>query len=616
MSNLGLTNLSERPLSPLEKLVLSQGLRFIPRPPDVENSSVFDGFQSFARSIRLRKAFANSDTSTVSKLSLLLRIPNPSYQPPCASPFIEDYISSVHTKLSADLDTVQVCYSCYPKFFIETIRSLRADKSIIIKNCDKNLGVCVVSRSWYESECFRQLSDTSTYQRLTISPATPIDFDEIYDDVEDLLRRYNLLFQSKNKYTPLAKYILQLKGSNAALARFYLLIKIHKSPVVGRPICASINTRTYHASRYLAAVLQPFAERVPTYLRNSTDLLLHIENSSFPQDVIFLTADICELYPSIDLADGLAALHTTLSNSGLPPERVDFLVALTSWVLHNNFFEFGDTFWKQVKGTAMGTPLAVAFAVIYLSVLEDEVLRICILSEPSFVPPLLLKRYIDDLFALFYTRTDAELFISVYKSRRSSIRLTHDISNVSGVHQDIEIFKGDRFSSSGRLDMRLYIKPVNQFLYLPGHSFHSTACKKAFVQAELARARLRFTSDEEFTNYCSSFRQRLVHRGYKPNILLDWFSALPVRELLLSNIRAAKAKKVASTASSNPLVFKLTYTPRSLNLHLRQCLAFTDSIWYDMDAKYIFDESRPPILCLKRTRNLGEFVTASKHVFV
>ena len=204
MSNLGLTNLSERPLSPLEKLVLSQGLRFIPRPPDVENSSVFDGFQSFARSIRLRKAFANSDTSTVSKLSLLLRIPNPSYQPPCASPFIEDYISSVHTKLSADLDTVPVRYSCYPKFFIETIRSLRADKSIIIKNCDKNLGVCVVSRSWYESECFRQLSDTSTYQRLTISPATPIDFDEIYDDAEDLLRRYNLLFQSKTSGIPLS----------------------------------------------------------------------------------------------------------------------------------------------------------------------------------------------------------------------------------------------------------------------------------------------------------------------------------------------------------------------------------------------------------------------------
>jgi hypothetical protein len=31
------------------------------------------------------------------------------------------------------------------------------------------------------------------------SPSTPtIDFDEIYDDVEDLLRKYNLLFHSNN----------------------------------------------------------------------------------------------------------------------------------------------------------------------------------------------------------------------------------------------------------------------------------------------------------------------------------------------------------------------------------------------------------------------------------
>jgi hypothetical protein len=216
---------------------------------------------------------------------------------------------------------------------------------------------------------------------------------------------------------------------------------------------------------------------------------------------------------------------------------VDFLVALTSWVLHNNFFELGDTSWKQVKGTAMGTPLAVAFAVIYLSVLEDEVLRICILSEPSFVPPVLLKRYIDDLFALFYTRADAELFINVYKSRRASIRLTHDISNVSGVHQDIEIFKGDRFSSSGKLDMGLYIKPVNQFLYLPSHSFHSTACKKAFVQAELARARLRFTSMWSlpiiafpFANglYIEVINQKFCQFGSPPSLFVSCYYLIPV----------------------------------------------------------------------------------------
>ena len=45
-------------------------------------------------------------------------------------------------------------------------------------------------------------------------------------------------------------------------------------------------------------------------------------------------------------------------------------VELLEWVLTNNFIVFGDTYWLQIKGTAMGTPVAVTFANIYLGMLE------------------------------------------------------------------------------------------------------------------------------------------------------------------------------------------------------------------------------------------------------
>jgi len=39
----------------------------------------------------------------------------------------------------------------------------------------------------------------------------------------------------------------------------------------------------------------------------------------------------------------------------------------------NNYFKFGeDTYWLQISGTAMGTPLAVTFACIYIGQLEKQ----------------------------------------------------------------------------------------------------------------------------------------------------------------------------------------------------------------------------------------------------
>ena len=64
-----------------------------------------------------------------------------------------------------------------------------------------------------------------------------------------------------------------------------------------------------------------------------------------------------------------------------------------------NIFEFGDTFWKQKNGTAMGTSCAVNYAFLYMGMLE------MIKLVEDFRPWLLFYgRFIDDGIGLWHTR--------------------------------------------------------------------------------------------------------------------------------------------------------------------------------------------------------------------
>ena len=114
-------------------------------------------------------------------------------------------------------------------------------------------------------------------------------------------------------------------------------------------------------------------KHIPTYLSNRAQLVALIDQLKPPADIIFLEADVDNLYPSIDINDGIQALLTFLQNvTDFPKSRIVFLLKLTKWALKNNYVSFGKKTFLQLTGTAMGTPCAVIFACIYMHVLEQE----------------------------------------------------------------------------------------------------------------------------------------------------------------------------------------------------------------------------------------------------
>ena len=92
-------------------------------------------------------------------------------------------------------------------------------------------------------------------------------------------------------------------------------------------------------------------------------------------DYTFLQADVEALYPSINIDDELASLNQTLLNANMEEKIRVLIVRLTRWVLTNNYMEFNNQTYLQINGTAIGTPLAVTYASLFMADIETRAIN-------------------------------------------------------------------------------------------------------------------------------------------------------------------------------------------------------------------------------------------------
>ena len=105
------------------------------------------------------------------------------------------------------------------------------------------------------------------------------------------------------------------------------------------------------------------------------------------------------MYTNIPPAEGIANIKRLLEGDIIPiPSNFpkDEVIKLLSEVLLNNVFTFGDTYWLQIAGTAMGTSLACAYATLFFGLPEETILI------NKYRPWIILwKRFIDDRYLLW-----------------------------------------------------------------------------------------------------------------------------------------------------------------------------------------------------------------------
>jgi hypothetical protein len=315
-------------------------------------------------------------------------------------------------------------------------------------------------------------------------------------------------------------------------AKFHAPIKMHKAPICGRPIINNINSITYFVSRYLSIMLTPLKKKLITACDSIDDVIYDIHTMELlPTEAVFVCADVRNLYPSIPTKYGLDQIKTTMTMFNMYDEDTkNLLLDLLHWVLTNNYFEFMNTTFLQIDGTAMGTPVAVVYANIVLYHHDIECMKL---------QPIYYKRYIDDLFIIAINMHNGNNILKIFNKQHPAIQLDQETATVGkeGVFMDLKAIINEK-----KITCILYQKPINAYLYIPPTSNHKQYLLTNFINNEIRRYRLHCSNDEDFQNILHQFYSRLRSRGYSANQLATLFQAsrLPDRAVLLDKLKKRK----------------------------------------------------------------------------
>jgi len=348
-------------------------------------------------------------------------------------------------------------------------------------------------------------------------------------------------------------------------------------------------------SIYVDQLVRPLFNRVVTQnLKDTKSLLKILESSTYDPDVQIAVQDIVALYPSVDIDHGLQCFREFVSDSSFSNDDIDYIMTMTELIMRNNIVQFSQKFFVQIKGVAMGNPLAPTFASVWVHTLEKRL----IVKYQSSGRLLLYKRLIDDSLSMFSSTHSCETFWREYNSLHHNLQTTGPaLDNRNWEYLDLVIFKGNRFREQGKLDTRLHQKNYNRYCYLPFTSYHPMKSKGSWITAEAGRAIRACSCEKDYNQHLQIFARRLVKRGYPINFILHHLKRIKYnqRESLIfgESNKQAKEKKQQRT------LFITHFNPTTNSFDLREVLR---DGWSEVSATTGWME--PPLVGFRKERNL------------
>ena len=147
-----------------------------------------------------------------------------------------------------------------------------------------------MNKTHYHRECLRQLNDQKTYIKLTHNPTLDHN-NSIQHDINTMLH-LEIISTKTHKI---------LSTLEPRTPHFYILPKIHKKGVPGRPILSANGCPTEKISGFIDTHLIKYVENISYYIKDTTHFLqiLDQHSATLPKESILVTLDVSSLYTNI-----------------------------------------------------------------------------------------------------------------------------------------------------------------------------------------------------------------------------------------------------------------------------------------------------------------------------
>ena len=158
-----------------------------------------------------------------------------------------------------------------------------------------------------------------------------------------------------------------LEQNKKAFTGFYLTLKAHKlkpgqnvTHLKSRPIVSCPGSLIHPLGIWTDCKLQSLAKQQVSYFCNSYDLRQDLCSTQYPTTAQLFTANAVSMYTNIPTNTSIMLIAKYI-HKNVPeehPKQNEALIAALKLVMLKNIFSFGDMMFKQLNGTAMGTPPA------------------------------------------------------------------------------------------------------------------------------------------------------------------------------------------------------------------------------------------------------------------
>lgn len=615
--------------------LLGLGLNFCIKPPRQSLISEVK-LDKFSRDYNQRVQFSYhqndpDDDDEVPKLYL----PDPSWEPdePC-NPILSsrrnNFLFAIRLLFA---NNIKVRQSLMPHQLM-ILQWLLDHPEIVVLNSDKNLGPAVIERERYvELAWLDHLSDRNTYQRLSLNEAinmlkTIRSEIEIFTDVFTSVDNDDRTFIIRT---------LENVQEESGFSFMYLLAKIHKTPLRTRAIISYSGSICHGIALWVDSILKLILKHM-SYVAISSKLVVeHLKSKIWNENCHLFSMDAVSMYTNIHFGHAKSEILYFLEKDPkgiaiVTTEKIPILALIRGLeiVMTNNVFQFGDTYWKQTAGTAMGGPPAPNYAMLYFGIHEERII-------PKYPELEFYTRYIDDTLNIWKPLNNAK---TVDRKRIDS--LVNDMNSYGAEHQFFvdnpslkplqwtitDICKKTIFLDlditlqKSSFYIKIYEKELDLHLYIPPHSCHSLGVLKGFIFGSIHRAKNLFTNPKDMYPFIKATFYRLRHRGHSSSSLIPLFSE--GMSSILDKPNSPGSIGNNQPPDKKPLYIQLPFNPADPP---RKAFhkAFTDNILHpanqphlseiptmnseDPDGSVDFDRIQ---ICYTKNHNLGSLLSPRK----